>query len=73
MSANVVFTQIFIKIGNDDILFKYMFQNFHVELIPRATGNGYQNTHILILKKMSNCSLSVKHKQSSNVLLTSKK
>jgi hypothetical protein len=24
-------------------LWAYMFQNFRVELIPRAIGNGYQN------------------------------
>jgi hypothetical protein len=33
------------------ILFNYMFQNFHVELIPRETGNGYQNMWIVIFER----------------------
>jgi hypothetical protein len=28
-----------------------MFQSFHVKLIPRATGNGYQNMQIVISEK----------------------
>jgi hypothetical protein len=31
------------------MLFKYMFQRFRVELIPRATGNGYRNMQIEIV------------------------
>jgi hypothetical protein len=28
-----------------------MFESFHVELIPRATGNGYQNMQIVMFEK----------------------
>jgi hypothetical protein len=33
------------------ILFKYMFQNFHVELIQKAIENGYQNIWIVIFER----------------------
>jgi hypothetical protein len=45
----VVFAQILIKIVHLSS-FKYMFQNFCVELIPRAIGNGYQNMQVMILE-----------------------
>jgi hypothetical protein len=28
-----------------------VFKNFHVEFIPRATGNGYQNMQIVIFER----------------------
>jgi hypothetical protein len=34
-----------------------MFQNFDVELIPRTTGNGYQNMQIVIFKR--ECAITV--------------
>lgn len=32
-----------------DILFN--FQSFHAKLVPRVTGNGYWNMHIMLFKK----------------------
>jgi hypothetical protein len=62
-----------IKLCTCYIIYPYMFQSFHVELIPRATTNGYRNMQIVMFeKRMYNCCLSVKHTQSSNYLLTNK-
>jgi hypothetical protein len=33
------------------VLFKYMFQHFHLELIPRASVNGYRGMYIVIFKR----------------------
>jgi hypothetical protein len=34
-----------------ELLFNYMFQNFHAELVPRATGSVYQNMYIAVFKR----------------------
>jgi hypothetical protein len=50
LPLNILFTQILTKLCTC-ILFRYMFQNFHVELIPRATGNEYQNMQVIFKKE----------------------
>jgi hypothetical protein len=55
------------------MLFNHMIDNFHVELIPRTTRNEYYNTWTVILKSECITRFYVKHMQSSNFMLISKK
>jgi hypothetical protein len=33
------------------MLFNCMYQNFHVEVMPRAIGDGYKNMQIMIFER----------------------
>jgi hypothetical protein len=70
-NACVVFAQINLLIKTVHF-YLYIFQSFRVELVPRATGNGYRSMQIVMFEKECNCRLSVKHTQSSNYLLMNK-
>jgi hypothetical protein len=51
-----------------------MFPNFRVELTPRAIGNEYRNMEIAIFERQyAIVVLSVKHTQSSKLLLAMKR
>jgi hypothetical protein len=54
-------------------ILRKMFQSFRVELIPRATGNGYQNMQITVFEKECLIVVCPESMQSGNYLLTSKK